>query len=709
MPKPLIIVESPAKARTLERFLGRRYTVRASKGHLRDLPKSQIGVDVEHGFLPRYITIRGKGEILRELRESAKKASRVYLATDPDREGEAISWHLAQALGLAGAEKVRVVFHEVTREAVERALRAPRPIDDDLVEAQQARRILDRLVGYELSPLLWRKIRRGLSAGRVQSAAMRLIVDREEAVEGFTAEEYWTLEVALKTAAGEECRAAYVGSEEEENSFGGARIFDRDRMARIAEDIDGAREVTVTQVKERERRRRPAPPFTTSTLQQEASRRLGFPVRKTMSVVQALYEGEDVPGEGRVGLVTYIRTDSVRVGEGAKAEARQFIAEEWGEPYVLAGERTAKEAPLAQGAHEAIRPTSLGRRPETLKGVLRPDAQRLYQLIWDRFVASQMADARYAGVTVEFAAGVHKLRAVASKLTFAGFLKVYEESREREDDGDESKVAERLPDMSVEDRLAVGRVDRNQHFTQPLPRYTEASLVKTLEELGIGRPSTYAPIIDTLLTRQYVEREKKRLVPTSLGKLVVDLLRQYFPNIVDPEFTAGMETALDRVEDGSASGLNVLSGFYDGFHKDLQRADEAIGKVELPAEETDEKCPKCDRPMAVKYGRYGRFLACTGFPECRGTKPYQEPTGAVCPDCGKPVVARRTRKGRAFYGCSGYPECSFTTWYRPIGRKCPECEIGFLIARRQRGSTVWQCVREACSYVQDADPEENAK
>ena len=704
MARPLIIVESPAKARTLERFLGRRYTVRASKGHLRDLPKSQLGVDVHNGFAPKYITIRGKGDTLKELRDSAKKASRVYLATDPDREGEAISWHLAQVLGIPQDRPVRIVFHEVTPDAVAAALQDPRPIDVDLVEAQKTRRILDRLVGYELSPLLWRKVRRGLSAGRVQSAALRLVVAREEAIERFVPRVYHTVEAELGATTSGAFRALHVA----EGDSGATEIDDPVRAEELVARITAAKEALVVEVRQRERRRRPAPPFTTSTLQQEAGRRLGYTVRRTMSIVQQLYEGEDVPGEGRIGLVTYIRTDSARVAEPARLEAMAFVRETWGAEMLPDGTRRVREAPRSQGAHEAIRPTSVLRRPDALKGVLKPEALRLYRLIWERFVASQMADARYSVRSATLDADGVRLRASASQVVFAGFLTLYEESAEEGAD-DAPEAARALPDLVEKQRVPVRSAAAPEHTTQPPARYSEAALVKSLEELGIGRPSTYATIFETLEGRGYVARRERRLKPTDIGRLVDTMLREHFPNIVDPEFTAAMESALDRVEEGTEEPERLLGEFYAGFHADVTRADEAIGHVELPEELTNVACPECGRPMAVKYGRYGRFLACTGFPECRGSLPYQESTGAHCPLCGKEIVARRSRRGRTFYGCTGYPDCTFTTWNRPAGHDCPRCGA-FLVVRRQHGEDIWRCVRDECGYEQapvDADGPES--
>jgi len=597
-------------------------------GHVRDLPKSQFGVDLERGFEPRYITIRGKGPLLKELKDAAKKTDRVYLATDPDREGEAISWHLAESLGIPLAEARRIEFHEITKDAVTEAIRHARPIDMHLVDAQQARRVLDRVVGYQLSPLLWRKVRPGLSAGRVQSAALRLLVDREDQIQAFQPEEYYTVTLTLDTQP--VMTAQYAGPLGEKG-----RLSPVDAQTVVGR-VKKGQAVRVESVKTRERRRFPALPFTTSTLQQEASRRLGFSVKRTMSIAQQLYEGLDVAGEGTVGLVTYIRTDSTRVADVAEAEARQFIESQYGTAYWKgpgAAKRPEKERPGVQGAHEAIRPTSVMRHPDRLKASLTRDQLRLYRLIWERFVASQMAPLVYDATTVELSAGEDRFRAHGAVVKFAGFTVLYQESA-----ADDTKAANEddagqgpLPVVQEGQTLTASAVEAEQHFTEPPPRFTEASLVKTLEELGIGRPSTYAPIIDTLLQREYVEREQKRLIPTPLGRLVVELLQKYFPEIVDISFTANVENQLDRVESAELGWREVLTDFYRPFAEELAKAEQDLEKVTIPVEETDEVCDQCGRPMVVKYGRFGKFLACSGYPECTATKPFVEKTGAVCP------------------------------------------------------------------------------
>jgi DNA topoisomerase-1 len=690
--KPLIIVESPAKARTITRLLGNRYTVMASMGHIRDLPKSQFGVDVEHAFEPHYITIRGKGPLIKELKEAAKKAERVYLATDPDREGEAISWHLAEVLGLPPDRAQRIEFHEITKDAVSHALKHPRPIATPRVDAQQARRVLDRLVGYKLSPLLWHKVRPGLSAGRVQSAALRLLVDREREIRAFQPQEYYTVRARLG-AAGGEFWASYAGPWGERGRVGAQEAEAIQRLLATAR-------LVVKAVRQRERHRQPPPPFTTSTLQQEAARRLGFTAKRTMAVAQQLYEGLEVPGEGTVGLVTYIRTDSVRVADPAAAEVRQFIDATWGPAWVGAN-RPWKDRGRVQGAHEAIRPTAVRRHPEALRATLSRDQYRLYRLIWERFVASAMAPAVYNQVTVEVEAqaptATASLRATGSTVVFKGFTELYEESREPAE-GEEA--AGPLPPVTEGEVLALQAVEAEQHFTEPPPRYTEASLVKTLEELGIGRPSTYAPIIETLVAREYVVREQRRLVPTELGQVVVDLLKEFFPEIVDTKFTADVESQLDDVEEGEKPWRAVIGEFYQPFVAKLARAEASVGKVDLPEETTDEVCEQCGRPMVVRRGRFGKFLACSGYPACKNTRPYLEKTGAVCPRCGRPIVARRTRRGRTFYGCSGYPSCNFVTWNRPVGKTCPRC--GAAMAVKRRGSrTSLVCLREGCGHEEE--------
>jgi DNA topoisomerase-1 len=696
VPKALVIVESPAKAKTLERFLGRGYEVAASMGHVRDLPRSQLGVDVEHGFEPKYITIRGKGQVVSALRERARRASRVLLATDPDREGEAISWHLCTLLGLPEDQPIRIAFHEITQEAVRRALTQPRPIDRRLVDAQQARRVLDRLVGYGLSPLLWHKVRGGLSAGRVQSVAVRLIVDREREIEAFRPEEYWTVTARLRHG-GEVFAARYWGP------VGGERrtLRDRAETEALVAEVQG-QPFVVVRVQRRERRRHPAPPFTTATLQQEASRKLGFTVRRTMRVAQELYEGLDVGGE-HVGLITYMRTDSVRVAEAAVAEARAFVLERWGEPY--SAPRRGAAAPGAQDAHEAIRPTSVRRTPEQVAPFLTRDQARLYRLIWERFVASQMAPAVLDTVSVDLAAGAHLFRATGATVKFPGFMVLYVEGTDEgagaRAEGDEEEA--RLPELQEGDRPTLERLEPAQHFTEPPPRYTEAMLVKALEEKGIGRPSTYATIIETIEQRGYVRREQRRFRPTELGIVVTDLLREYFPDIVDVAFTAEMERDLDRIETG-APWRGVVEQFYGPFAAALRRAEEGIGAVQVPEERTDEVCPSCGRPMVVRHGRYGAFLACSGYPECRTTKPLLERTGVRCPKCREgELVVRRSRKGRTFYGCDRYPACDYVLWQRPVGT-CPRCGQPLVERRVRRGGGAWrQCSNPDCGYREGAE------
>ena len=681
LPKPLVIVESPAKAKTIEKLLGRRYTVKASLGHVRDLPRSQLGVDVEQGFAPKYITIRGKGPVLKELRESAKKADSVLLATDPDREGEAISWHLAQLLQLDAATPCRVEFYEITKDVVKEAVGRPRPINPHLVASQQARRVLDRLVGYSLSPLLWRKLRPGLSAGRVQSAALYLICDREKQIRDFLPEEYWTLTARLRTEAGEELEARHHG----------ARLEREGDVRSIMADLAG-REFTVHAVSRRERRRLPPPAFSTSTLQQEAWRKLGFGARRTMRVAQQLYEGLELEGEGPVGLITYVRTDSTRVSEQASRECRSYLTGRFGAAFLGEDAPHAGERPA--GAHEAIRPTSVLREPDKVKPSLTGEQYRLYRLVWERLVASAMAAAVYDTVAVELAAGGHQFRASGSVLKAPGFMVLYSEGR----DDEESEPEGLLPGLEPGDRLTVGELLPRQHHTQPPPRYTEATLVKALEEKGIGRPSTYAPIIDTIEQRDYVLRDDKRFRPTELGLLVIDLLRQHFPDIIDIAFTAGLESQLDLVERGQAGWQAVVAGFYSPFARSLDEAEASIGGLELGDEETGETCGECGRHLVIKRGRYGKFVACPGFPQCRYTRPLLQEIGVDCAKCGQPWVERRSKKGRTFYGCSGYPECDAVSWNRPVARACPECGA-FLVEKTSKRQGLRQvCSRRECGY-----------
>lgn len=679
MGKSLVIVESPAKARTIGRFLGRNYVVKASMGHVRDLPKSQFGIDLENNFEPRYITIRGKGPILKELREAAKKADRIYLATDPDREGEAIAWHLLHALKVKD-EDCRIEFREITKNAVKSAIKSPRSIRQSLVDAQQARRILDRIVGYQLSPLLWAKIKPGLSAGRVQSVAVRIIVDRQREIDAFEPEEYWSVTAQLET----EAKAPF---EAKLNKYKNKKIDlpNEEAALKVKNDIDGL-PWKITSVQRRERRRNPAPPFTTSTMQQEAARKLRFSAKKTMQIAQQLYEGLDVGDEGTVGLITYMRTDATRVSQEAVEAVRGLIQSQFGKEYLPTRPRTFASKKGAQEAHEAIRPTAVERTPEAIKPYLTRDQYRLYKLIWERFTASQMASAVYDVVGVDIEVGDYEFRATGSTIKFPGFLKVYEEGR---DDNGESGSG-MLPPMEEGESAALLDLKLEQHFTQPPPRYTEAMLVKVLEELGIGRPSTYAPIIDTIVRRGYVRLEDRRFVPTELGYIVVDVLKEYFANLLDTGFTASMEEQLDKIEEGETVWQEVLRDFYEDFAKDLEKAHSDIEKIDIQDEVSDVQCEKCGRMMVYKLGRFGKFLACPGYPDCKNTKPILNEIGIECPDCkkagrtGGQIVERRSRRGRLFYGCSNYPDCDFTSWQRPVNEECRHC--GKLLVVKKQGT-----------------------
>jgi len=716
VPKSLIIVESPAKAKTIEKFLGRKYTVKASMGHVRDLPKSQLGVAVEDGFEPKYITIRGKGDILKELRDSARKAERVYLATDPDREGEAISWHLAHALGIPSDEPVRIEFHEITKDAIQRAIKRPRPIDLARVDAQQARRVLDRLVGYKLSPLLWRKVRRGLSAGRVQSVAVRLIVDREREIQAFRPEEYWSLTARLQTGDGQTFSARYQGAGQEKTE-----LKNWDETVAVVQavlgrtagnlppgqpvDLSGAGlTLEVRNVRRREKKRNPAFPFTTSSLQQEASRKLGFTVRRTMAVAQQLYEGLPLGDAGHTGLVTYIRTDSTRIADEAARAVAAFIEGQYGRDYLPARRREADKRTGEQGAHEAIRPTDVNRTPESVKPFLTPDQYRLYKLIWERFVASEMAPAVLDTVSVDLVAGEHVFRASGQTLRFPGFMKVYIESEDEESNREEAEGL--LPELNEGQRVELRWLEPRQHFTQPPPRYSEAMLVKALEERGIGRPSTYAPIIQTIQTRGYVVKQDKRFHPTELGILVTDILKEYFPSIIDVEFTAHLENDLDAVAEGAIQWKDLIRQFYEPFESTLKEAEEKVGGFELEDEVSDVPCEKCGRLMVVKYGRFGKFLACPGFPECKTTKPIFEETGVTCPNCGTGrIVERKAKKGgRRFYGCTNYPECDFVSWEKPVNRPCPECGAPYLVEKRTKElGLAHVCKTPDCGYAEPVE------
>jgi DNA topoisomerase-1 len=676
--KNLVVVESPAKARTLEKYLGSNFRVRASLGHVRDLPKSSLGVDPERDFEPKYLVPLDKRKIIKELKESAKSAGQIYLATDPDREGEAIAWHLVNAMDLDERKVRRVAFHEITENAVKQAIAQPREIDMDLVNAQQARRVLDRLVGYKLSPLLWRKVRRGLSAGRVQSVAVRLVVDREAQIDVFKPEEYWTIEADLSKAGGrkqDQFRALLAQRAGKKVS-----LKNEAEATSIVKALEGAR-YEVSDVRTRRASRAPAPPFTTSTLQQEAGRKLGFTAKRTMAVAQQLYEGVDIGREGPVGLITYMRTDSLNVATVAQSEARDYIRNRWGKEYVPDKARVYRTRSRgAQEAHEAIRPTSTRRDPASLKDLLPSDQYRLYKLIWDRFVASQMASAELDQTTVDISAGEFLFRANGSVVVFAGCMVLYTEGRD-----DQEERESKLPQLSKGEMLNLIQLLPGQHFTQPPPRYTEATLIKALEELGVGRPSTYAPTLATIQERRYVERVTgtRQLKPTELGKAVNSLLVAEFPDIVDPEFTSKMEEELDDVASGERPWVPVVKDFYDPFDQRLKEAGETIERVKVADEPTDQKCPVCGRNMVIKLGRFGRFLACSGFPECKHTEKIQNKTGVRCPKCKEgELVERRSRKGRVFYGCSRYPECDFSVWNRPLPTPCPVCG-GLLTAGRE--------------------------
>ncbi len=682
-----MIVESPAKARTISKFLGRTYKVEASNGHVRDLPKSQLGVDVENGFEPKYITIRGRGEVLEKIRKEAKGAKSIILATDPDREGEAISWHLAHILGIDPDSACRVEFNEITEKTVKSAIKTPRSINRELVDSQQVRRILDRLVGYKISPLLWVKIKKGLSAGRVQSVATRMVCDREAEIETFEPDEYWHVEAQM-SACGQKISARL-------HSIDGVKAaIENSEQAEAAKARIAQGTFTVKSVKRGERRKHPAPPFTTSNLQQEASRKLGFTTAKTMQIAQQLYEGVDVAGHGTVGLISYIRTDSVRLSDDAVASAREAIESRYGAEYVPEKPNIYKGRKSAQDAHEAIRPTYIDLRPEDVKASLTRDQFNLYKLVYLRFVACQMADAIYETQQIEIVSdnGV-VLRAAGEKLKFAGFTAVYEEGK---DDQDEEKVSSKLMDVTEGAQAKLTEANATQHFTQAPPRYTEASLVRALEEKGIGRPSTYAPTISTILARGYVMREKKQLYPTQLGVMITDVMKEYFADIVDIAFTAGMEQQLDEVEEGELDWRKVLEEFYGPFSRTLAHAEEHIEKIEIKDEESDVVCDKCGAMMVYKLGRFGRFLACPNFPDCRNTKAIQVEIAAPCPKCGRKLLEKTSRRGRKFYGCEGYPECDFVSWEMPVEEKCPKCGSFMVFKRGRKGETYHVCANETC-------------
>ncbi|MBE6859400.1 MAG: type I DNA topoisomerase [Ruminococcus sp.] len=687
----LVIVESPAKAKTIQKYLGPGYEVIASMGHVRDLPKSKMGVDTENDFQPQYIDMKGKEDVIRELKKRAKKCDRVFLATDPDREGEAISWHIAQMLKLDMEANNRVAFNEITKSGVKNGMNNPHKIDVDLVNAQQARRILDRLVGYELSPFLWKKVKRGLSAGRVQSVAVRLVVDREEEIRRFVPKEYWSIDAKFIAPGSRkvfDASLALVDGKKFE-------IADKTAADELLSRLENA-EYSVKLVRKRVTKKQPAPPFITSTLQQEASKKLGFSAKRTMKAAQELYEGVDVQGVGAVGLITYMRTDSLRISDEAKAAAADYIRTVYGEKYLPDAPRNYKSKNNAQDAHEAIRPSTSELTPERVKSSLTTDQFKLYKLIWERFIASQMANALLDTVSVDIEANDCIFRASGYSVKFDGFMVLYVETA---DNGEENKKM--LPELAAGDKLKLKSIGGNQHFTQPPARYTEASLIKALEENGIGRPSTYAPTITTITARRYVEHEGKTLKPTNLGEVITELMKDHFRKIVDAKFTADMENNLDDVEHGTKNWVSTLHEFYDDFSETLKKAEEAMDgkRVKVPDEETDIVCELCGRNMVIKYSKYGKFIACPGFPECKNTKKIVTETEGECPKCGKKMLLKKSKKGRSFYGCEGYPDCGFMTWNVPVGDKCPDCGKSLFMKGGKSGRLV--CENEGCGYERE--------
>lgn len=704
MSKYLVIVESPAKAKTIKKYLGNDYKVAASMGHIRDLPESHLGVDVKNDFEPMYVIMTGKSKLIKSLKEDAAQAEKVFLATDPDREGEAISWHLAHILNLDGSSPCRITFNEITRNAISNAIKEPRPLNKNLVDAQQARRVLDRIVGYELSPVLWKKVKKGLSAGRVQSVALRIICDREREIEEFVPEEYWTIEASFAKNDGTIFSSRFYGKDGKK-----FEIKSKEESDSVVELIKSA-SWRVAAVKKSTKKRSPAPPFITSTLQQEASRKLGFSAQKTMMVAQQLYEGVELGSEGSVGLITYMRTDSVRLSEDALAQARSYIRDRFGNDYLPAKPRVFKTKSEAQDAHEAIRPTYVERDPESLKDMLTPDQYKLYKLIWDRFIACQMENAVFDTISVEIegtpsgSKEIINFRTSGSRLLFPGFMALYVEGKDDEDD----EEAQQLPPLETGEILSIKDIDPAQHFTEPPPRYTEATLVKALEEKGIGRPSTYAPTISTIINRGYVERNKKQLVPTDLGKMVNKIMVENFPDIVNINFTAEMESKLDRVEEGKIQWKEILREFYPGFMETVKKAEQVIEKVEFPVEQSDVICEKCGRTMVIRTGRYGKFLACPGFPECRNTKPLHEEAGVKCPKCGGKVIILKSKRGKKYLGCENYPGCDFLSWDMPSDKNCPKC--GSFMTQKTKGKTVTlKCANPQCEYTEEQEKEGKKK
>ena len=685
--KNLVIVESPAKAKTIKKFLGSSYKIEASMGHVRDLPKSQMGIDIENDFEPKYITIRGKGELLSKLRKEAKSADKVYLATDPDREGEAISWHLITALNLDEKDVSRITFNEITKNAVKKSIKEARDIDMDLVNAQQARRVLDRVVGYTISPLLWQKVKKGLSAGRVQSVALRIICDREEEINSFIPEEYWSIEAILKDKNNKKIATRFVGIKD-----GKIELKSKDEVDKILSDLENC-DFVVEENKKGTRVKNPIAPFTTSTLQQEASKHLNMTTQKTMMVAQQLYEGVDIQGEGTVGLVSYIRTDSVRISDEAYEDAKSFILGNFPSEYLNPERAVYKSKGKTQDAHEAIRPTNASRTPDSVKESLTKEQYKLYKLIWERFIASQMAPAVYETQSIKIFADKYVFRASGSVIKFKGFLEVY-------DKNDDEKAEGKIPEVEKGTVLKVNEIVPAQHFTQPPPRFTDASLVKTLEEIGVGRPSTYAPTLTIIQSRNYVVKEAKMLYPTELGEVVNDVMKMYFPDIVDIDFTAHMEDNLDQVELGKQEWKKIIRDFYPDFSKAVSDAQEKLSKVEIKDEVTDVICDKCGRNMVVKYGKYGKFLACPGFPECQNAKPFFEDAGVSCPQCGGKVQIKKTKKGRKYFGCENNPECDFMSWNKPTGEKCPQCG-SYMVEKGTKNPKI-VCSNVQCGYIEES-------
>lgn len=682
MPKYLVIVESPAKVKTIKKFLGANYEVAASNGHVRDLPKSSLGIDVENDYEPKYITIRGKGDVLANLRKLVKKSDKIYLATDPDREGEAISWHLAQALKIEDKDINRISFNEITKNAVKASIKEPRKINMNLVDAQQSRRVLDRMVGYRISPLLWAKVKRGLSAGRVQSVALRIICDREDEINAFIPKEYWTIDAILNVKGEKKpITARFVGKAGQK-----IELENSEQVDKIMKELSGAQYI-IDDIKKGERIKKAPLPFTTSTLQQEASKALNFSTQKTMRIAQQLYEGVDIKGMGTVGLITYLRTDSTRISDEADALARNFIKENYGDAYYMASDHAARQGKKIQDAHEAIRPTNIEILPSQVKDLISRDQFRLYQLIWKRFVSSRMANAVYETTNIRIAAGDYRFSAAASRIKFDGYMSVYMS------DEDEKSDAFTFGQITKESQISLDKYDNKQHFTQPPAHYTEASLVKTLEELGIGRPSTYAPTIGTIIARRYVIKEDKNLYVTEIGEAVNKIMLKSFPSIVDVNFTANMESLLDKVEEGSVNWKTVVRNFYPDLDAAVKLAEKELETVKIEDEVTDVICENCGRNMVIKYGPHGKFLACPGFPECRNTKPYLEKIGVACPKCGKEIILLRTRKGRKYYGCEN-SECDFMSWNKPSAQKCPKCG-GYMV---EKGNKL-ACANEQCGYV----------